>query len=198
MRDKVRFVVLALGATLSVSVASAQSVPAQEPQSARVYLTPSRDSGVSGVATLTGQGGGVRVDLQVRGLPEAGVEHINHFHAGGTCADDRAGRTAPVTVPLDPVVAREDGTGSASTVLDDVALDELIDGSEERFLLLHARAEGGVPPGIACADLLRAEDDAPAVLPDSGGTSPVLLPGILVALGVCMGLAALRRPGGPR
>jgi hypothetical protein len=40
----------------------------------------------------------------MQNLPEAGIKHINHIHAGGTCADDRAGRTAPVTIPLKRLV----------------------------------------------------------------------------------------------
>ena len=85
-----------------------------------LQLTPSRDSGVSGTATLTDVEGGVRVELDMRGLPEAGIEHINHFHAGGSCAADRAGNVAPATIPLKTIVAKEDGTGSGTTTLKDV------------------------------------------------------------------------------
>ena len=63
--------------------------------------------------------GGTQVALNMQGLPESGVEHINHIHAGGTCADDRAGRTAPVTIPLNNIVAEEAGTGSATTKIKD-------------------------------------------------------------------------------
>ena len=55
---------------------------------------------MSGTATLTDVEGGVRVELDMRGLPEAGIEHINHIHAGGTCTADRAGNVAPATIPL--------------------------------------------------------------------------------------------------
>src|SRR5215211_1317446 len=76
------------------------SAEAQEDQIVEVNLTQSRDSGVSGTATLGDVKGGVKVTLEMRNLPEPGIKHINHIHAGGTCADDRAGRTAPVTIPL--------------------------------------------------------------------------------------------------
>src|SRR5919106_1906876 len=124
-------------------------------QAAEVTLTPSRDSGVRGSATLKGVADGVKVTLQMRNLPEPGVKHINHIHGGGTCADDRAGRTAPVTIPLKTVVANADGTGSATTTIEDVTLDELLGDDQHRFILLHAKVkEGqGVPPGISCADL---------------------------------------------
>src|SRR5215207_11584785 len=84
------FVAVALALTLLASAG------AQEDQIVEVSLTQSRDSGVSGTATLQDVEGGVKVTLQMQNLPEAGIKHINHIHAGGTCADDRAGRTAPV------------------------------------------------------------------------------------------------------
>ena len=179
----------ALSAALLVALALGSAALAQEAGPVTLELTPSRDSGVSGTAALRDVEGGVEVALDMRGLPEAGVEHINHFHGGGTCAEDRAGRTAPVTIPLDPVVAREDGTGSATTTLRDVTLARLFDGTQERFLLLHAEAQEGegVPPGIACADLQ---------LPSSGGVSPVvpLSVGLILAMGVAAaGWLALRR-----
>lgn len=146
---------------------------AQETESVQLHLTPSRDSGVSGIAILTDVKDGVKVELNMQGLPEAGVEHINHIHAGGTCADDRAGRTAPVTIPLNTVVANADGTGSATTTIKDVTLDELFDSDEERFILLHAESQKGqgVPPGIACADLVRTSGSSieSTALPESGG-----------------------------
>jgi hypothetical protein len=79
----------------------------------------------------------------MRGLPEAGVKHINHIHGGGTCADDRAGRTAPVTIPLNTVVAREDGSGSVTTTIEDVTVSELFSQDKERFILLHAKTKKG-------------------------------------------------------
>jgi len=156
-------------------------------QAAEVTLTPSRDSGVRGSATLKGVAGGVKVTLQMRNLPEPGVKHINHIHAGGTCADDRAGRTAPVTIPLETITAQKDGTGSATTILKDISVAELFREDRERFILLHAKAEKGegVPPGISCADL--------QPLVESGGVSPatVLLTGALLALGGAAAVAAL-------
>lgn len=181
---------LVFGAALLALVPS--TAVAQETES-ELDLTPSRDSGVTGTATLTEVGEGVRVDLVMRGLPEAGVEYINHFHAGGTCADDREGRTAPVTIPLDPVVAGGDGTGSASTVIEDVTVEDLFGGDEERFLLLHARVEGeGVPPGIACADLVRPANAPTMHLPQSGGPPAMLLFGVGCAIGVGAALVGFR------
>src|SRR5215217_3397843 len=199
-----RFAGVVFGAILFVSLVLAEGAVAQKTDSVTLQLTPSRDSGVSGTATLTNVEGGVKVELDMRGLPEAGVEHINHFHGGGTCADDRAGRTAPVTIPLKPVVAKgEDGTGSATTTIKDVTLDELFGGDQKRFILLHAKTkEGqGVPPGISCVDLpQRSGNGSFEPLPASGGFPPAVLLASSLALilaGTTGLLAVLRRIAQP-
>jgi hypothetical protein len=157
------------------AVAALKPAPEKAAQKGvEIQLTPSRNSGVSGTATLTDVEGGVKVELNMKGLPKAGVEHINHVHGGGTCADDRAGRTAPVTIPLKTVVAKGNGTGSATTTLKDVTLDKLFGSDQARFILLHAKTkEGqGVPPGISCADLVpRTGSGAFETLPASGAAS---------------------------
>jgi Cu/Zn superoxide dismutase len=162
---------------------------AHEAHGMSVQLTPSRDSGVSGTATLEDVKDGVKVTLEMRNLPKPGIKHINHIHAGGTCADDRDGRTAPVTIPLKTIEAQKDGTGSATTTLKDVSVAKLFGEDKERFILLHAKAEKGegVPPGIACADL--------DPLADTGGIRPatVLLAGAISVLGVAAGLFILQR-----
>jgi len=182
-----------------------------------VQLTPSRDSGVSGTATFKNVEGGVEVTLQMRDLPEPGIKHINHIHAGGTCADDRAGRTAPVTIPLNTITARKDGTGSATTIIKDTSVSKLFKQDKERFILLHAETKKGegVPPGIACADLVRSTRNgassreerstmgdstttdeittAVSDIPNSGGPT-VLLPAAALLLGAAvLGYAMLRR-----
>ena len=187
MHQAARLAGFALGIALLAAVVVAGSTFAQEAQGMSVQLTPSRGSGVSGVATFTKAENGVEVTLQMQNLPEAGIKHINHIHAGGTCADDRAGRTAPVTIPLKTITAQKDGTGSATTIIKDISLAQIFRENRERFILLHAKAEKGegVPPGISCADL--------QPLAESGGVSPatVLLTGALLALGGAAGLAAL-------
>jgi hypothetical protein len=187
----------ALGLGLLLSLALRDSALAQGVKS--VQLTPSRDSGVSGTATLADVEGGVKVQLSMKGLPESGVKHINHIHAGGTCADDRAGRTAPVTIPLNPAVANEDGTGSATTTIEGVTVAKLFGKDQDRFILLHAKTEKGqgVPPGISCADLVpRSGQGTFDTLPASGGIriSVLLAIGAALAWGAVAGsLALLRR-----
>ena len=173
----------------ALALALLASVEAQEDRIMEVSLTQSRDSGVSGTATFQDVEGGVEVTLEMQNLPEAGIKHINHIHAGGTCADDRAGKTAPVTIPLETITAQDDGTGSATTTIEDISTAQLFGEGKERFILLHAETkEGeGVPPGIACADL--------APLPDTGGIRPatLFLAGAISILGVPAGLFILQR-----
>ena len=194
-----RVFTMVFGATLLASLVLGGSAFAQEEKSIELQLTPSRDSGVSGTATLTDVEGGVKVELSMKGLPEEGVKHINHFHGGGTCADDRDGRTAPVTIPLEPVVANADGTGSATSTVKDVTLDKLVGDDQERFILLHDKVkEGeGVPPGISCADLPQKSTDTTFEnLPASGGVPPLVLLVILLGLllvGTTAVLLVLRR-----
>jgi Cu/Zn superoxide dismutase len=198
-----RFVGIAFGVALLASLTLGGSVVAQEAKTMKLQLTPSRGSGVSGTATITEVGGGVRVELNMRGLPKAGIKHINHFHAGGSCEADRAGNVAPATIPLKTIVAKADGTGSATTTLEDVTLDQLFDPNKKRYLALHSKTEKGqgVPPVISCADVVEAAA-AGAVstkLPESGGTHPLVLlllsSGALLTLSGAAGLSALRRRG---
>ncbi len=199
-----RFSGVALATALLAALALAAGAGAQEQQGTEVQLTQSRDSGVSGTAVLEDVEGGVQVALEMRGLPEPGVKHINHIHAGGTCADDRAGRTAPVTIPLKTIVAREDGTGSATTTIEEVSVNRLFGEGKERFILLHAKTEKGqgVPPGIACADLdptaangtsLNGETTMIGEVPAMGGP-PIVLPTAALLLGAgVLSYAVLRR-----
>src|SRR5215208_4627160 len=152
MHYAARFAGFALGIALLAAVVGAGSTFAQEEaQGISVQLTQSRDSGVSGTATFQDVEEGVKVTLEMQNLPEVGIKHINHIHAGGTCADDRAGRTAPVTIPLKTITAQKDGTGSATTTIKDISVAQLFGENKERFILLHAEAKKGegVPPGIA-------------------------------------------------
>ena len=194
-----RVVVMVFGATLLASVVLGGSAFAKEEKSVKLHLTPSRDSGVSGTATLKEVEDGVKVELEMEGLPEKGVEHINHIHAGGTCADDRAGRTAPVTIPLNTVVAEADGTGSATTTLEDVTLEKLLGDDKHRFILLHDKVKKGqgVPPGISCADLpQRSTNTSLENLPTSGGLPPIVLlviPSALLVVATSAMFVVLRR-----
>ena len=187
----------ALLAVLTLALGMGRDALAQETQSLTLQLTPSRDSGVGGTATLTDVGEGVEVELNMRGLPEAGVEHINHVHAGGSCTADRAGNVAPATIPLKTVVAKEDGTGSATTTLEDATLDSLFDPGKDRYIALHSEVEEGegVPPVISCADVVEAAGGGAVStdLPETGGPRPAMLlaAAAILALGTVAGATRL-------
>jgi Cu/Zn superoxide dismutase len=133
-----------------------QEVTSIRAPSTTISLTPSRDSGVSGTATLTETPGGLEVKLDIQNLigEEVGTEHIAHIHEGGTCADDRAGNGAPVRYPLSSVVTAQDGTGTSTTVLQGgLTLNQLSSG-DPKYINVHAAQTGSeTPPGIACGDL---------------------------------------------
>ena len=183
-------------AMLALSLGLGGGAHAQEADGTSLQLTASRDSGVSGTATITSVDGGVKVEINMRGLPKAGVEHINHFHAGGSCEADRAGNVAPATIPLETIVAEEDGTGSGTTTLDDVTLDALFDTSKERYIALHSQVEEGegVPPVISCADVTVAtgSGSTSATLPDSGGLQLKIMIGVIGVLSICAALGVGR------
>ena len=194
-----RTVSIVFGVTLLASLILGGTAFAQDEKSVQLELTPSRDSGVRGTAILKDVKGGVNVELSMKGLPEEGVKHINHIHGGGTCADDRDGRTAPVTIPLNTVVANADGTGSATTTIKNVTLDQLLGKDQHRFILLHAKVKKGqgVPPGISCADLpQKSANTTFENLPSSGGLPPKVLlvvPLVLLVVGTSVMLLLLRR-----
>ena len=195
---------VASSTALLVALVLGGSAGAQEMRSVELQLTQSRDSGVSGTANLQDVQGGVEVTLNMQGLPEAGIEHINHVHGGGTCEDDRAENPAPVTLPLTTITAEADGTGSATTTLEDVTAGELQDPSgQQRYIAFHAEQQGDeVPPVISCAELtsmsggqtMAMESTEP--LPTSGGAAvgSLLLTSIALLLGSgVLAYAVLRR-----
>ena len=182
------------GAMLAAALLSAAMIGSAWAQtsSETLELTPSRDSGVSGTATLTDTGDGVEVQLDVEGIPSAeGTEHIAHIHEGATCADDRAGAGGPVKFPLTSVF-NEGGTGS-STSTADTTFDELFSG-EPYYVNVHAEMTEGTPPGVACADVVSTSSTVPAT---GGIVSPmtmlVLGGAALVALATAGGVLVRRR-----
>ena len=135
------------------SRAGGRTAPA-EITGATVLFTPSQGSGVSGVATLTETENGVEVKLNMRNLPDpTGTEHLAHIHEGGTCADDRAGNSAPVRYPLSSVSTLQDGTGTSTTAIPDLTIVQLFS-EAPKYINVHAEQTGDeVPPSISCADL---------------------------------------------
>lgn len=179
---------------LLVALSLGNGVAAQEESETRNFeLTPSRDSGVSGTATLKDVEGGVEVRVNVVGL-EGREEYVHHIHEGATCEEDKVGEGGPVEFPLNEVVANDDGTATATSVVKDITLAELLGGGKERYINFHpAPTQEGqpVPPGITCTTLdLTAGISR---LPESGGPA-LLLPaaGLLLVTGL-IGMRLVRR-----
>src|ERR671920_1302488 len=100
---------------------------------------------------------------------------------------------------LKTIVAKEDGTGSATSTIKDVTLDQLLGKDQHRFILLHAKVKKGqgVPPGISCADLpQKSANTTFENLPSSGGLPPKVLlvvPLVLLVVSTSAMLRLLRR-----
>jgi hypothetical protein len=58
--------------------------------SATVELQPTNDSGVSGIATFAKADGGVRVELELRGMPRPQASYLAHIHPGACGDEDHA------------------------------------------------------------------------------------------------------------
>jgi Cu/Zn superoxide dismutase len=151
------------GGTTSAKTGGEETTTSAGMASRTVDLTPSRESGVSGTATLTDTQNGVEVRLAMRGFGASSpVEHLAHIHQGGTCADDRAGNVAPVEYNLESIPAKEDGTGTSTMTLVGVTMDQLFS-DPPKYIDVHKEYVGrgpppettdeGLPPAISCADL---------------------------------------------
>ena len=100
----------------------------------------------TGLATLTPDGAGTRIEVSVSGLPEGG--HANHVHHGSCDAQGE------VHVPLTDLVADSAGNASASTVWADNDLAHFAAG---HYVAAHELStEDGVGPVIVCADVVAA------------------------------------------
>ena len=116
-----------------------------------------------------------------------------------------------MTIPLKTITAKKDGRGSATTTIEDVSVAQLFGEEKERFILLHAETkEGeGVPPGIACGDLVPTAARSPSLnqettmmgettmmvtdIPSSGGPAILLPTAALLVVASAVGYAVLRR-----
>jgi len=133
--------------------------------SAEVDLEAANGSGTSGTATLSkAEGGGVKVVLDVSGLPERDTMYLAHVHPG-TCGEEEEegghghaahehGSSKEIEYPLSPVHSDERGEGSSTTVLRKVTFDGLLS-EAPMHVNVHAPASGQPPP-VACANLNEA------------------------------------------
>jgi uncharacterized protein (DUF305 family) len=130
--------------------------------SAQVPLEPANGSGTKGTATLSeAEGGGVKVVLDVSGLPGTGTMYLAHIHPG-TCSEEEEGgehghshrehgTSEEIEYPLSPVYANEKGGGTSTTVVHNVTLEGLLSG-DPKHVNVH-KPGPGEPPPVTCANL---------------------------------------------
>jgi uncharacterized protein (DUF305 family) len=134
--------------------------------SAEVDLEPANGSGTEGTATLSKADGGVRVVLEVSGLPGSGTMYLAHIHPG-TCAEEEGGQeegggeaghshhehgaSEEIEYPLSPIDPDAKGDGTSTTVVHHVTLEGLLSG-EPMHVNVH-KPGSGEPPPVTCANL---------------------------------------------
>ena len=133
--------------------------------SAKVELQPENGSGTRGTATFSKVGGGVKVVLEVTGLPHSGTMYLAHIHPG-TCAEEEKGEegmgggqhehgaTEEIEYPLTPLKPDAKGDGTSTTLVHHVTLEGLLSG-DPKHLNVH-RPGSGEPPPVSCANLKEA------------------------------------------
>jgi hypothetical protein len=149
MKNTITWIIIVLIVVVAVlwlinrpAVVDEPVVPGEEslvlPQSVVVALSVQNDSGVSGLATLTGLDGSTLVVLSLSGAPE-GIAQPAHIHAG-SCAEIGA-VVYPLTFPVD---------GVSETTLN-VSLDTIL-GQLPLALNVHKSPEEA-DIYVACGDL---------------------------------------------
>jgi len=137
---------------------------------AEVELEPANGSGTTGTATLSkAEGGGVKIVLEVSGLPNSGTTmYLSHIHPG-TCAEaleeaqeggehdsshHEHGASKEIEYPLTPVEPDAGGSGTSKTVVHGVTFEGLLSGVT-KHVNVHEPGSGEPPP-VACTNLNEA------------------------------------------
>jgi uncharacterized protein (DUF305 family) len=131
--------------------------------SAEVALEPANGSGTSGSVTLSKTGDGVKVVLDVFGLPDRGTTYLAHIHPG-SCGEEETGgqghsshehgTAKEIEYPLSPVGSDKKGEGSSKTVVRQVTLEGLLL-EDPMYVNVHAPGSGDPLP-VTCANLNEA------------------------------------------
>lgn len=125
----------------TASLAFAQTTPLS------LQMQAIEGSKVTGTATITPDGAGIKVSVKLAGFP-ANSDHAGHIHQGKCEAQ------GPVVYPLTTIKADASGAGSADTSLPTVSLASLT-GSTTYYVQYH---EAATPPGkqVSCANIVLA------------------------------------------
>lgn len=132
--------------------------------SAEVDLEPANGSGTKGTATLSKANGGVKVVLEVSGLPSSKTMYLAHIHPGA-CAEEGGAHSSEhpghehgtheeIEYPLTPLQPDPKGNGSSTTVVRGVTLEGLLSG-DPMHVNVHEPGSGEPPP-VTCANLNEA------------------------------------------
>jgi uncharacterized protein (DUF305 family) len=132
--------------------------------SAEVDLEPQNGSGTTGRAVLSKTDGGVKVVLEISGLPSSGTMYLSHIHPGN-CGEEEEeegyrhsehehGTAKEIEYPLSPVYSDEKSEGSSMTMVRKVTLEGLLSG-DPMHVNVHAPGSGNPPP-VTCANLNEA------------------------------------------
>jgi len=132
--------------------------------SAEADLKPQHSSGTRGRAVLSKTEDGVKVTLEVSGLPSSKTMYLAHIHPG-TCGEEEEeeghghseyehGTAKEIEYPLSPVYSDEKGEGSSTTVVRKVTLEGVLSG-DPMHVTVHAPGAGNPPP-VTCANLNEA------------------------------------------
>jgi uncharacterized protein (DUF305 family) len=157
--------------------------------SAQVPLKPANGSQTKGTAMLSkAEDGGLKVVLEVSGLPGSRTMYLAHIHPG-TCTEQEQGAveegeeehvhshhehgaSEEIEHPLSPLHADDKGHGTSTTVVHDVTLEGLLSG-EPMHVNVH-KPGSGEPPPVTCTNLDEASTTTPepsAKTHASGGAS---------------------------
>jgi hypothetical protein len=132
---------------LLLLMATASLALAQTSQPLSLQMQAIEGSKVTGTATITPDGAGIKVSVKLSGFP-ANSDHAGHIHQGKCEAQ------GPVVYPLTTIKADASGAGSADTSLPTVSLASLT-GSTTYYVQYH---EAATPPGkqVSCANIVLA------------------------------------------
>jgi len=137
--------------------------------SAEVELHPANGSDTRGSATLSESDGGVKVTLEVSGLPNPSTTYLAHIHQG-TCSEaeeegphehasreeHERGADHEIEYPLSPVELDAEGEGDSTTLVQSATLEGLLSAEPKKYVNVHAPGSG-MPPPLACANLIEAK-----------------------------------------